>query len=135
MRFERHKEGLVKLIWNKQAWHDSFYIYNFLVSFTLFLFIWGEAIWAMFVLRGVNFLTLHYSIYFGVDWVGGIYNFLVFSGIATGVFVLNFCLANIFYGKKRILSQFLVVSAPLILLLILIGTSIILYINWNGPGI
>jgi hypothetical protein len=127
-----NREKLSKQIFNPQIWHNGFYIYNFFISFTLLLLVWGEAIFGLFAFRRAAAVTLHYSIYFGVDWLGGAFNFFVFSGIATFVFLANFFLANIFYGKKRLLSYYLSASASLILLVILIGLSLVLYINWGG---
>ncbi|MFH1193793.1 MAG: hypothetical protein V1661_02260 [bacterium] len=127
-----NREKLSKQIFNPQIWHNAFYIYNFFISFTLLLLAWGEAVFGLFAFRNAVSVTLHYSIYFGVDWLGGRYNFFVFSGIATFVFLANFLLANAFYGKKRLLSYYLSASASLVLLVILIGISLVLYINWGS---
>jgi len=135
MFFEWQKSNFGKIFANKQTWHDGFFIYNFFTSFTLLLFVWGEVVWVMFALNNASFLTLHYSIYFGVDWLGDVYNFLVFSGIATFIFLVNFLMAIAFYAKRRLLSRFLSASASLILLFLLIATSLIIYINWNNPGL
>lgn len=132
--WEKYQGKAAKIFYNPQAWHDIFLIINFFVSFTLLLLIWGEVVWVLFAFRGATFLTLHYSIYFGVDWLGGIYNFLTFSAIAAVVFAVNFILANWIFNKRKILSYFLAASASLLLLFMLVAVSLTAYINWSNPG-
>lgn len=124
---------LAKIFYNPQAWHNAVFVANFYISFTLLLLILGENIFALVFWRNAPLLTLHYSIYFGVDWVGSVYNFFIFSGVAAAIFVINFTAANLFFAKKRILSHFLIVSASLLLLFMLVIMSLLLYINWNNP--
>lgn len=126
---------LADFFYNPQAWHNAAFVANFYISFTLLLLILGENIFALALWRGASFLTLHYSIYFGVDWVGGVYNFFIFSAVAAAVFVINFTAANLLFVKKRILSHFLVVFASFLLLLMLVVVSLMLYINWSNPDI
>lgn len=125
---------LGKLFYNPRAWHNLFFVANFYIAFTLLLLIWGEAIWALSVFRGASFLTLHYSIYFGADWLGGVYNFLVFPAIAMVVLIANLILANIIFDKKNILAFLLMASSSLALLFILVVQSLVLYINWGSGG-
>ena len=80
-------------------------------------------------------MSLHYSIYFGVDWLGDLPNFFVFTLLATILFILNFILSNIFYNRKRILSYFLTGAVPVLELFMLVAVSLIVYINWTSPGI
>lgn len=134
MNIEYSRAKLVKIFYNPQAWHDTFFVVNFFISFTLLLLIWGEVVWALVVFRGSAFLTLHYSIYFGVDWLGGVYNFLTFAAIATTVFAVNFTAANLIFNARKILSYFLSASASLILFFMLVAVSLAVYINWNNPG-
>ena len=132
--FEGSRAKFIKIFYNPQAWHDTFLILNFFVSFTLLLLIWGEVIWALVAFRGATFLTLHYSIYFGVDWLGSVYNFITFGAIATAVFAANFILANWIFNKRKILSYYLAASASLILIFMLVVVSLAAYINWSNPG-
>lgn len=122
----------MKFFYNPQVWQDGFFAYNFFVSFTLLLLVWGEIVLAFFMFRDAAFITLHYSIYFGVDWLGGVYNFLIFSGMATAVFVVNFLSAGVLHRDKKILSHFLCLGSSLVLLFIFIGATMVLYINWNS---
>lgn len=129
-----HREGrLAKIFYNPQAWHDIFFITNFFISFTLLLVILGENIWALAAFWGEGFLTLHYSIYFGVDWLGGFFNFLIFGAIALFVFLANFILANALFSKNKILSYLLTAASSLILFFLLIAASLVVYINWSNP--
>lgn len=132
--FEESRAKLAKIFYNPQAWHNTFLIVNFFISFTLLLLILGEVIWALFAFRGATFLTLHYSIYFGVDWLGNVYNFITFAAIATVVFLANFILANWIFSKRKILSYFLAASVSLILVFMLVVVSLMAYINWSNPG-
>jgi len=134
MLFVQNNGILRKIFFNPQVWHNNFLIYNFFSSFTLLLIIWGEIIWALFALKGSAFLSLHYSIYFGVDWLGGPAKFFVFSVFATIVLLSNYILSNIFYENKRILSYFLACAAPLAEIFILISVSLAIYINWTSAA-
>ncbi len=132
MMWMRHEGRLKKLFYNPRGWHNLFFVANFYVSFTLLLLICGGAVWALAVFRGAAFLTLHYSIYFGADWLGGIYNFLIFPAVAAVILILNFILANILFDKKNILASLLMASSSLALLFLLVVQSLILYINWGA---
>lgn len=132
--FEESRAKIAKIFYNPQAWHNTFLIVNFFVSFTLLLLILGEVAWALFAFRGATFLTLHYSIYFGVDWLGGVYNFITFAAIAAVVCATNFILANWLFNKRKILSYFLAASASLILVFLLVAVTLMAYINWSNPG-
>jgi len=132
MLFAQNNGKIKKLFFNSQVWHNNFLIYNFFISFTLLLIIWGEIIWALFALKGVMFFSLHYSIYFGVDWLGGPGSFFIFPVFASIVLAINYTLSNIFYDSKRILSYFLTCSVPLIEIFILVAVSLVIYINWAG---
>lgn len=135
MLFFNNQKKWSRLFFNPQAWQNNFLMYVFFVAFTFFLLIWGEVIWALFSIKDVTFLSLHYSIYLGVDWLGGPGHLFVFPGIATLIFVLNYILANIFYEKKKILSYFLIGFCAVLQLFLLIATSLIIYINWTAPGV
>ena len=135
MLFANDQGKIKKLFFNPHIWHNNFLIYNFFASFTLLLIIWGEIIWALFALKGVDFFSLHYSIYFGVDWLGGPGSFFIFSIFATVVLAVNYILANIFYDSRRILSYFLTCSIPLIEIIILTAASLVIYINWAGAPV
>lgn len=130
MFFTRYEDKLSKILFNPQSWQNNFLVYNFFISFTLLLLIWGEVIWALFTIKNTVFLSLHYSIYLGVDWLGGPANFFIFTGIATLIFIINFILTNIFYEKKKILSYFLSASASFLELFMLIAVSLVVYINY-----
>ncbi len=130
----QHYGRLAKLFYNPRAWHNLFFVVNFYISFTFLLLIWGEAIWAMVVFRGASFLTLHYSIYFGADWLGSVYNFFIFPAAAMVTIIANLILANILFDKKNILAFLLSASSSLALLFILVAQSLVLYINWGATG-
>ena len=115
---------------NPQFWHNNFLVYNFFISFTLLLLTWGEIAWALFALRGGTFFSLHYSIYFGVDWLGEANDLFLFSTFATIVLILNYALSNFFYESKRILSYFLTCSTSLIEIIVTVSTGLVIYINW-----
>ncbi|MBU4421386.1 hypothetical protein L6259_00245 [Candidatus Parcubacteria bacterium] len=130
------REGKINnLFFNPRSWHDKFLVCNFFISFTLVLAIWGAVIWALFSIKETVFLSLHYSIYLGVDWLGGPENFFVFTSIATVVFLLNFILSNIFYFKNKLLSYFLSASATIFLLALFASVIIVIYINWSAPSV
>lgn len=117
-----------KMFHNSRAWHNKFFLINFFISFTVMLFILGEVVWAFFSLKG-EFLSLHYSIYFGVDWVGDRNNFFVFGFAAVFIFFLNYILANMLFEKKQLLSYFLMAVSSFVEILIFITLSLIIYIN------
>jgi len=130
----RYEGRLAKLLYNPRSWHNLFFVANFYTSFTLLLLICGEVIWMLVAFRSASFLTLHYSIYFGADWLGGVYNFLIFSAIATVIVVVNFILANILFDKKKILAHLLMASSSIALLFMLAAVSLVLYINLSAAG-
>ena len=134
MFFTRYEGKLSKIFLNPRIWQNNFLVYNFFASFTLLLIIWGEVIWALFSIKNTAFLSLHYSIYFGVDWLGGPAHFFIFPGIATLIFIINFILSNIFYDKKKISSYFLSSSVTLLQLFMLVAVSLIIYINWTATS-
>lgn len=134
MMWTRYEGRLAKLFYNPRGWHNLFFVANFYISFTILLLVLGEAVWALFIFRGAAFLTLHYSIYFGADWLGSVYNFLLFPATALVIVATNFILANILFDKKNILSFLLMASASFALLFILIVQTLVLYINWGSGG-
>lgn len=119
-----------RLFVNQQAWHNNFFIVNFFISFTFILLVWGEIIWARFAI-GVpeDFLSLHYSIYFGVDWLGNYWDFSIFGIFSTAVFLVNLVLANIFFGKNKIIAYFYIGATTLAASLMLAAASLAVYIN------
>jgi hypothetical protein len=124
-------EGKIKKIFiNQRAWNDKFYAVNFFIVFTAALLVWAEIIWARFAI-GVpeDFLSLHYSIYFGVDWLGNYWDFAVFGLFTTFAAAVNIILANIFFDKNKILSYFYIGAASCVGILMLIATGLTVYIN------
>jgi len=132
MIFINKESRFLSFFYNIQAWHNKFFVYNFFISFTLLLIIWGEMIWAFFAIKTASFLSLHYSIYFGVDWIGTTWGLFFFSITATIFFLINYLLSGILYNKKRELSYFLIASLTLLELFMLASISLIIYINWGS---
>jgi len=96
------------------------------------LIIWGAMIWAFFRINTETFLSLHYSIYFGVDWIGTEWGLFFFSIISIIIFLINYLLAGILYNKKRELSYFLIGSLPLLEAFMLVAIILVIYINWGS---
>lgn len=119
-----------KIFVNQRSWHDKFFITCFFTGFTAILLIWGEMIWARFAI-GVpeDFLSLHYSIYFGVDWLGNYWDFAIFGIFATAVFLANLIFSNLFFENKKILSYFFMGATAIIEILMLLATTLVVYIN------
>jgi len=74
-------------------------------------------------------VPLHYNIYFGIDKVGPWYGVFIFPFTGFFIWLINFCLAYIFYKKEKFLSHFLVIVAVLAEIIIAGASLIVLRIN------
>jgi hypothetical protein len=130
MLFAESGGKIKKLFVNQQAWHNKFFIVNFFISFTFVLLAWGEIIWTRFAI-GVpeDFLSLHYSIYFGVDWLGNYWDFSIFGIFASVVFIVNLILTNLSFSKNKIIAYFYIGTTTITASFMLAATSLAVYIN------
>lgn len=73
--------------------------------------------------------VLHYTVYFGIDWIGRWH--LLFTPVFAGflILVFNFILAYILFNRQKILSYFFAVSNVFIEILILLQSITLLIMN------
>lgn len=120
-----------KLFWNPLAWRNRFFAASFYISFALALCVFAAALFSYWFFRANDAVSLHYSIYFGVDWIGGLFNFVIFGALAAAVFVINFILSNLFFNKQKILAY--IFSGATMFTEAIIFAAIMLVIYTNLP--
>lgn len=77
-----------------------------------------------------DFASLHYTIYFGIDWIGPRYYLLWLPAISAALLVVNTALSLPLYAIEKMLAYFLVSGAVLVQVVAVISLSFILFINF-----
>lgn len=106
---------------------DKFVVINFLASLILNIFLWSLFYFFVFYAAKQDSITLHYTIYFGINWIGPRFYIFIYPLFGTLVFIINTIIAFKIYFKERILSYFLFAASTfLAILLVILG--ILMYI-------
>ena len=104
---------------------------QFYLPFITSLFING-LIWLLIIWRlpaSTTWIPLHFSSYFGIDWIGPWVQITYYPLIGLAIIILNFFLASMEYNKNRQLAFWLIWTGFIVQLFIL--TSLIfLIINY-----
>ncbi|MFH1889949.1 MAG: hypothetical protein ABIJ91_00005 [Candidatus Kuenenbacteria bacterium] len=74
-------------------------------------------------------VVLRYTIYFGIDLIGPWWNIFVFPLIGAVIGLLNFIIAYLIFIRIKLLSYFLVLSAALCQLLLIIMSILMALFN------
>jgi len=74
-------------------------------------------------------IALRYSIYLGIDLIGSWWHIFIFPLIGLAIIITNFFLAYLIYIKIKILSYFLMLSAAISQLVLIIISILIILLN------
>jgi len=74
-------------------------------------------------------IILHYTVYFGIDYLGAWYNLYTMPAVGTFIGLVNFGLLFFFYRREIMVGYFLSGVTLLVQALLLIGGSLLLWIN------
>lgn len=102
---------------------------------TIFACLFHAAIWVLIIVkllpisRELEFLSLHYNIFFGVDLVGQWYKIFLIPVVGLVFLILNLFLIIFFYKKEKFLARFLAGCNPLIELGLLASITLIILLN------
>lgn len=75
-------------------------------------------------------IILHYSVYFGIDFIGHWQQLYLMPAVGTFLWLVNFILALFFYQQEKITSYLLSGVILLIELFLLIGGGLLIWINY-----
>lgn len=76
-----------------------------------------------------GFIPLHYTVYFGIDFVAEWYNIFIIPLFSIFVIFINFFLSYIMYSSEKIMSYFLVFTASFVVILLsLASIAVLLYL-------
>jgi len=74
-------------------------------------------------------VSLHYTTYFGVDFIGAWYLLYLIPLLGFGLAILNLTLAFVFAKHDKLLSYILILTIIFALLLLTIHTALLIRIN------
>lgn len=109
------------------------YLKDRIVKWSLiFSIILNILLWVLFYFRipvQVEPIALRYSIYVGINLIGPWHRVFWFAIIGILIGVLNFILAKKIFNKNKLLAHFLVITALLCQMILLIYGVIIVMVN------
>ncbi len=106
---------------------DKIIKYNLIASLIL-----NILLWVLFYFRipiQIEPLILRYNIYVGINLIGNWYSVFNFSLIGLLIIILNFVLAKIIYKKDKLLAHFLIITALICQIVLLIWGVVIVMVN------
>lgn len=77
----------------------------------------------------LDFLSLHYNIYFGIDLIGSWYRIFYIPVAGLIFLIINFILIVLLYKKERFLSYFVAACSTLISLGLAVALLLITLLN------
>lgn len=111
-------------------WRDRLIRYATLLAIIIHLSQWILIfVKLMPMVSGIDYLSLHYNIYFGVDLIGSWKRVFVFPSVGLVFLVINTFLVAWFYKKEKFLSYILGLCTPLINAGILVALVLIILLN------
>jgi hypothetical protein len=111
-------------------WRDRLIRYATLLAIILHLSQWVLIFVKLMPMVGsIDYLSLHYNIYFGVDLIGSWKRVFVFPAAGLIFLVLNAFIAAGLYKKEKFLSYILFLCSPLINAGILVALVLIILLN------
>ncbi|NQU83322.1 MAG: hypothetical protein HQ536_01280 [Parcubacteria group bacterium] len=103
---------------------------SFIISLGLNIASWFIALWASLPYYGKDdFLALHKTIYFGVDWIGPWYEMLFLPGIGLAFIVANFFIAQYIWKRDEKLSHLMSWSTVFLQVFVVIAVILIARLN------
>lgn len=107
--------------------NDKFMLVSFILTLLLNIILWGFLFWRV---RPTEYpIYLHYNIYFGIDLIGAWYQIYIIPLSGLAVFLINFMISLIIYNKEKIISYFLMITALLSQLFLILSALFIIYLN------
>jgi hypothetical protein len=82
-----------------------------------------------FIPASKQVIFLHYTIYFGVDWIGERSKIFLIPLTGLAIFLLNLILSFLVYSKQKILSYFLVLVTIFLEILIIMENIFLIIVN------
>lgn len=79
--------------------------------------------------KSLQFFSLHYTVYSGVDWVGPWFYLFLYPILSSAIIVINFWLASLVYSRDRLLSYLLATAALIAAVLLAVFLVFLLSIN------
>ena len=101
--------------------------WNFIISFILNLLLWLFLYWR--IQPQVEPVVLRSNIYFGISLIGGWYTGFFWPLIGLIILIINFILANIFIKNQRFLAYFLMLTATLCQIVLVITSFFAVLLN------
>jgi len=97
------------------------------IGLFLNILIWGLVSWR--ILPNSDQVILHYSIYFGTDWLGSAWKILYFPAIGLLVLITNLVVGYYFWSKNKLISLTLNYLSVFFNLLILFASVLLVLVN------
>lgn len=103
---------------------------SFIISLGLNIASWVVALWVALPYYGkAEFLALHKTIYFGVDWIGPWYELLFLPGLGLLFVAINFFISQFIWKKDEQLSRVVSWSTVFLQSFVLIAVFFISRLN------
>jgi len=106
---------------------DKVLIILLVLSFVLNLLLYLAIYW--FIKPTVDPITLHYSVYFGIDLIDNWYKIYLMPVVGSFLFLVNGSLAWFFYRNQKLVSYFLIGAIFLIEVLLDVAGTFLILIN------
>lgn len=101
--------------------------WNFIISFILNLLLWLFLYWR--IQPQVEPVVLRSNIYFGISLIGEWWRVFSWPLIGLIILIINFILANIFIKDQRFLAYFLILTATLCQMILIIISLFAVLLN------
>lgn len=121
------KDKAQRFFWHG-FWTDPAIFFSLVLAILANIGMW-IAIWVI-VQPTDQPIILHYNVYFGVDSIGNWKNIYLFPIFAGAILIVNIILSRFFYYKERFISYLFAGMALVIQLLMAVGLSSIIKINF-----
>jgi len=105
-------------------WRDNLSLWGVTIGTALNAAFWITTAFKISHLEEI--IPLHYNVYFGVDQIGPRIEFLRLPALGLLILIVNFFLAYSVYRHERLCAYFLVLSAALLQIFLLISGILIL---------
>ncbi|MCL5435793.1 MAG: hypothetical protein M1275_01810 [Patescibacteria group bacterium] len=89
-------------------------------------------LWVLVLIKtagGGKPIPLHYSVIYGIDYVGSSFLLLELPAIGLFLFIVNFYLAAHLSGRERFLSRLVIFTSALLQCFLLLAAFSVLYLN------
>ena len=98
-----------------------------IISVLLNSFVWFWILWHIGPTEELVFL--HYTVLFGVDFIGPWWNLLYIPITGLAIILINLCIGWIFFGKDQFIARVLQLVSILAHIFLIIATILIVFLN------